>query len=285
MAAPVAILAAVGIVSGGCRGWPQSVQEKRAYGDARLKAMGERLAGLQSFTFTADEYHLRSESSPPGQPSPLTATSGAGGELLRRDLVREVAFRRPDAAWFGGRGDRGDQVWYTASTLTLATDRDRTWAEAPVPGSVDAALDDIGARIELLRPMTDLLSGALWDAGLAPERAGGWVAIETIGKRTCDRLVYSQKSVDWQLWIEEGPNALPCQLMLVYKLEPGPARSTLIFRDWNLAAGSPATRFRPAIPQGYERLEELARPGVPSPTSPPPPAKPETTAVPAVGEP
>ncbi len=133
--------------------------------------------------------------------------------------------------------------------------------------------------------MTDLLSGALWDAGLAPERAGGWVAIETIGKRTCDRLVYSQKSVDWQLWIEEGPNALPCQLMLVYKLEPGPARSTLIFRDWNLAAGSPATRFRPVIPQGYERLEELARPGVPSPTSPPPPAKPETTAVPAVGEP
>ena len=63
MAAAVAILAAVGIGAGGCRGWPQSVQEKRAYGDARLKAMGERLAGLQSFTFTADEYHLRSASS------------------------------------------------------------------------------------------------------------------------------------------------------------------------------------------------------------------------------
>ncbi len=112
--------------------------------------------------------------------------------------------------------------------------------------------------------MTDLLSGALWDAELAPERAGGWVSIETIGKKKCDRLVYSQKRVDWQLWIEEGASALPCQLMLVYKNEPGPARSTLVFRDWNLAADSPATRFRPVIPQGYERLESIDRVSVPA---------------------
>ncbi len=275
-AVPVAIAAAAaaGILAGGCRGWPQTVQEKRAYGDARLKAMGERLAGLQSFSFVADEYHLRSEpggpgdSSEPGQPN---VPNGESGELFRRDLVREVVVRRPDAAFFGAQGDRGDRVWYAASTLTLASDRDKTWAEAPVPGSFDAALGEFGARIELLQPMTDLLSGALWDADVASDRGGGWVSIETIGKKLCDRVVYSQKGVDWQLWIEDGPNALPCQLMLVYKLEPGPARSTLVFRDWNLAAVAPSGRFQPAVPEGYRPLGELARGGASNEAAAPPP--------------
>jgi hypothetical protein len=263
----MAIVAAAvaGIVAGGCRGWPQTVQEKRAYGDARLKAMGERLAGLQNFSFVADEYHLRSDPGAPGapgdpgQPGQPADPGAAGRELRKRDLVREVVIRRPDAAWFGSRGDRGDQVWYSASTLTLASSGDETWAVAQLPGSLDEAVPDVGDRIELLRPLTDLLSGALWDAALAPERAGGWVSIETIGKRNCDRVVYSQKSVDWQLWIEEGASALPCQLMLVYKLEPGPARSTLVFRDWNLAADAPAGLFQPAIPAGFRPLGQLER--------------------------
>lgn len=259
-----AVLAAA-ILAGGCTGWPQTVQEKRAFGDARLKAMGERLGGLQDFSFTAEEYHLRSE------PNPSLAP---GGELTRRDLVREVVVRRPDAAWFGSRGDRGDrgeQIWYETATLTLVSDREKSWAEAQVPGRLDDALDEIGARIELLQPMTDLLSGALWDAGVAPDRSGGWVSIETIGKKKCDRLVYSQKAVDWQIWIEEGASALPCQLMLVYKSEPGPARSTLIFRDWKLAASSPAGRFQPAVPEGYRPLGELARGGASNGAAAPPP--------------
>lgn len=258
MAAPVAFVAAAaaGIVAGGCTGWPQTVQEKRAFGDARLQAMGERLAGLQNFSFAADEYHLRSDPGRPNdssQPNDPGQPNAAGGELRKRDLVREVALRRPDAAWFGSRGDRGDQVWYAASTLTRVSDNEKRWSETPAPGNLDAALREIAAGNDLLRPMTDLLSGALWDAELAPELSGGWVAIETIGKKKCDRLVYSQKSVDYQIWIEEGASALPCQLMLVYKLEPGPARSTLVFRDWNLTADSPAERFHPEIPESYQR--------------------------------
>ena len=233
---------ATAIVAGGCTGWPESVQEKRAFGDARLQAMRQRLVGAQSFSFAADEYHLRSGGGEGNE---------ASEELGKRDLAREVAVRRPDAAWFGSRGDRGDQVWYSASTLTTISDREKSWSQVELPGDLDRALGEIGDRINLLRPMTDLLSGALWDADLAPERSGGWVSLETIGKKKCDRVVYSQKRVDWQLWIEEGASALPCQLMLVYKTEPGRARSTLVFRDWNFAAAPSAERFTAAIPEGY----------------------------------
>jgi hypothetical protein len=245
-----AVLAA-GLVAGGCRGWPESVQEKRAFGDARLQAMRQRLAGAQSVSFAADEYHLRRDPNDPSLPN------AASDELAKRDLVREVALRRPDAAWFGSRGDRTERVWYAASTLTRISDDEKSWAEREVPGDLDLALSEIGERIDLLRPMTDLLSGALWDADLAPELSGGWVSIETIGKRKCDRLVYSQDRVDWQIWIEEGKSALPCQLMLVYKLEPGPARSTLVFRDWNFKPAFAAEHFLPAIPLGYERREGI----------------------------
>ncbi len=248
-----------GLWTGGCSGWPETVQEKRAFGDARLRAFREHLASAPDFTFTADEYHLRS---PGGQKLQEIA------ELAKRDLVREVAVRRPNAAWFGARGDRKEQVWYSESTLTRISDDEKSWTQEEIPGDLDLALGAIGERIDLLRPMTDLLSGALWDDALAPERSGGWVSIETIGKKKCDRLVYSQERVDWQLWIEEGKRALPCQIMLVYKNEPGPARSTLVFRDWNFAADASAERFKATIPAGYERLGMLGRASEVSPAAP-----------------
>ena len=252
------------VVVGGCTGQPKppvpepaapkageptaaatkAVAPDRAKGDEILKAMSTLLAETQNFTFATDEVHKR---------------SGANGQPVERKFSRELAVRRPDAVWFRSQGDREGQVWYADKKLTVVSDKNKTWAQAEVPATLDEAMDDIAARFDILMPMADLLYSSPWDAYMSAESTGGWMGVETIGGKQCHHIAYSQPVVDWELWIAEGAEALPCRLAIVYKNEPGPPRSDILFRDWNRAANSPADRFVAAIPQGYERIDIVER--------------------------
>jgi len=47
-------------------------------------------------------------------------------------------------------------------------------------------------------------------------------------------LAFTQKEIDWQIWIEEGPRPLPRKLLITYKNEPLSPQYTAILSGWDL---------------------------------------------------
>ena len=71
----------------------------------------------------------------------------------------------------------------------------------------------------------------------------------------CHHLSFEQATIDWQLWIDAGPEPLPRKLVIAYKTEDEVPQYSVTFRKWNLEASVPEELFRFEPPEGARRVE------------------------------
>ena len=41
--------------------------------------------------------------------------------------------------------------------------------------------------------------------------------------------------IDWQIWIDDGMQTIPCKLVITYKTQPSQPQFTALFTDWDFA--------------------------------------------------
>ena len=56
---------------------------------------------------------------------------------------------------------------------------------------------------------------------------------ERIDKRTCMHYAFRQEKVDWQVWVEEGAQPLPCKLVITSRDDPSMPQYTAVLH-WDL---------------------------------------------------
>lgn len=213
-------------------------EEARAKGDALLKEMSRNLSAMQTFAYTADERRQNA------------------GAKAERKATRQVIVRRPNNLVFTGKGDRGETAgWYDGKQITLVSHRDKVWARGPMPPTLDEALDYLSAEYDVPMPTADLLYSSPYDAFMTKDTTGGWVDTQTIGDRTCEHLAYQQPVVDWEIWLTTD-RALPCQLKVTYKENPGQPSTTVTYRGMQTPQITDET-FKPNIPGDYQRIKIL----------------------------
>lgn len=226
-----------------CRGSePRTVEEKKARGDQILREMSNTLAGLKTFSFTADE---------------VSDKVGPGSQKTQARVVRHVVVRRPDGIATRMEGDQGLNAWYDGKKLTLVSDAKKLWARGPAPSTLDETIDYAAAVYDLKLPWGDLLYSSPYEAFMTSDTTGGWVAVETIDGVECDHLSYQQPVVDWQVWVTRGEHR-PKQLQITYKQDPGEPVTRVTFRDLNPSASVDEGTFAAKVPDGYTRIP-LAR--------------------------
>ena len=49
----------------------------------------------------------------------------------------------------------------------------------------------------------------------------------------CHHLVFTQENIDWQVWIQDGPQPLIRKFVITHKNEPGSPEFTGLIRQWN----------------------------------------------------
>ena len=54
--------------------------------------------------------------------------------------------------------------------------------------------------------------------------------------RSCRTLAFVEKDIDWQIWIENGPQLTPCKLVITYKTQPAQPQFTAVFTRLGLRA-------------------------------------------------
>jgi hypothetical protein len=257
------MLAALGLAAGACRGTdslavaaaeppPPMIEPELAPGsrlvepraDELVRQMSDRLASAQALALEAEEvYDEVPEHSPRQQ---LTS-------------LRHVALRRPNRLVGDAAGDAvNGSFWYDGKTFSALDKEQNVWASGAVPATVDEALDWVFGQTGTVIPLGDFLYANAYDRLMGDVQRGVYLGIHTVAGVPCHHLSFEQATIDWQLWIDAGPDPLPRKLVITYKTEDEVPQYTVTMRKWNLKARLPDGLFAFEPPEGATRVDVVA---------------------------
>jgi hypothetical protein len=234
-----------------------------------VRRMSDRLAKAGAFALEAEETYDEVPRHAPRQQ--LTA-------------VRRVALRRPDRFAGDVSGDALNRsYWYDGKALSVLDKEQNTWTSGTVPGTIDAALDWIFDTTGTVVPLADFAYADVYSRLMGAVQRGVYLGIHEAAGVPCHHLSFEQATIDWQLWIDAGPEPLPRRLVIAYKTEDEVPQYAVTIRKWNLEAKVPDEIFRFEPPAGARRVEIRAfvGDGVPdaAPVAAPSAAAPKTPEV------
>src|SRR6185369_4976226 len=99
------------------------------------------------------------------------------------------------------------------------------------------------ARLDVEAPGGDLLVSNPYDALIDGTVTGRYIGLEPIDGVMAHHLAFTKKDVDWQIWFQDGPEALPLRYVITSKDMPGQPAFTLELRDWQPNAPASAQDF------------------------------------------
>lgn len=239
----------VGIVLGvaATRGGPAQAEAERARidpkADALLRKMSAGLAHTKRFQFDAE--HVQEVVTKDGQKLQFVAQSRVS--VQRPNMVRSERLGPIANATFYYDGDR----------ITIHGKRTGLYATTEAPPTLDAAIDFSRDELGLEAPAADLLYADVYGGLMEGVESGTYVGLEPIGDRMCHHLAYRGDETDWQIWIEDGPRALPCRYVITSKKLKGSPEFAVAFKNWDVAPNLTASQFQFTPPPGATEIEFL----------------------------
>jgi hypothetical protein len=211
-----------------------------ALADRLLRQMSEYIASAEQFTFHADitfDHVLPS------------------GQKLQYTSSEDVALERPNRLYVEWSGDLGDrQFWYDGKSLTLYDPATPFYATDTAPPEIDAMLDMVVTKLAFAPPLTDLLYRDPYHAVRGNVQYGFDLGETDVNGRSCHALAFVEKDIDWQIWIDDGTQTIPCKLVITYKMQPSQPQFTAVFTDWDFAPRIAAPVFTPEVPTGLVKI-------------------------------
>ena len=179
-------------------------------------------------------------------------------DLPRTQLTnrRHVALRRPDRLAGTASGDAINRtVWYDGKTVTALDDAQNVYVRMDVPPTIDGAIDTALDRTGMVIPLADFLYTDVYNRLMGSVERGVYLGIHDVGGIPCHHLAFEQETIDWQLWIDAGPQPLPRRLVIAYKTEDDVPQYQVTIRKWNLAAELSDELFQFEPPPGSKKVE------------------------------
>jgi hypothetical protein len=213
--------------------------------DEILRIMSDLLAGAKQFTVhndqASDEFTL-------------------AGDLVELSSSVELAVRRPDEAHAVLHGDlRPMRYWIGGGRVAVMDVSRWTYAVAPAPKGLDAAIDQLWEQYGMKVPLADFISDNPYEDLTRHVETGTYVGLHEFDGVLCHHLAFRQSDIDWQIWIADGLLPLPRKLLIVYKNEPGAPRYTARLSAWDLSPGLGDRIFDFEPPEGAGQIEFAER--------------------------
>ena len=144
-------------------------------------------------------------------------------------------------------------LFYNGQRFTLYDSRSRSFTEQAAPTDLASLLAQLSDRYGIELPLADLFR---WDATTA--KAAGlsdalWIDSQTLNGQVCDHYAYRQPDIDWQLWVRQGQQPLPCRLVISRRDSAGQPRHSVDYR-WQLDAPSNDRDFEFTPPAGARAI-------------------------------
>jgi hypothetical protein len=167
--------------------------------------------------------------------------------------------RRPDRLAGDATGDAIHRSFYYDGRTFSAIDKEQNvWASGTVPPTIDDALDWVFDQTGTVVPLADFLYADVYSRLMGSVQRGVYLGLHDVGGVPCHHLSFEQATIDWQLWIDAGPEPLPRKLVIAYKTEDEVPQYSVTIHKWNLSAKVPDQAFRFTPPDGAIRVDVTA---------------------------
>jgi hypothetical protein len=217
---------------------PAPVVSQRA--DELPKQMGDYIRSADQFTFHADISFDRVLPS---------------GQKLQYAASEDVALRRPDGVYIEWTGDLGSrQFWYDGKSVTLYDPATPFYASETAPPDIDAMLEKVITQLGFSPPLADFLYRHPYHAVRGNVQFGLDLGVTTVNGEQCHALAFVEKDIDWQIWIDTGPQLTPCKMVITYKIPPSRPQFSAVFTNWSFTPRIAAPVFTPELPPGLEKI-------------------------------
>jgi len=252
----IAVLVALALAPIGALAKDKEVEQKPivdSRADFLLRSMSDYLRGAEAFTVRANITF--DDVLPTGQKIQLAA-------------VEDIAVRRPDRIYTEYEGDAGaKRFWYDGKSITMYDSGAGVYATAPMPGKIDAALDLLMKKYDFSPPLSDLVYSDPY-AILKPHADfGAYLGEHVVNGVRCHHLAFVDPNIDWQVWIEDGTEVVPCKMVITYKNLPESPQFEAVFSDWDFGARLIDSQFTAKVPPDAAKIDFL--PVAIGPQSPP----------------
>jgi hypothetical protein len=166
------------------------------------------------------------------------------GQRIQLDGVVRYKIRKPDGFVISMVSSEKERTfYYDGKTFTVYSPKLGYYASAPAPKTIRETLDTLSTKFGIQLPLEDLFR---WnDPANNPAdklTSAFYVGTAMIDGVMTDHYAFRQPKVDWEIWIQQGPQALPRKVVIVDQTDP--ANPTYIARlSWNVAAPVTAADF------------------------------------------
>lgn len=206
--------------------------------EAVLNRMTTYLQGLSSFSISAD--------------STRDEVLDYGYKLQNNERATLVVLR-PNKLRADISGDVRDRTFvYDGKTLVMYAPDDAAYVSTPAPDTIAeliGTLLDLGVEMPLIDMLYQGTAGTLADAA----RGGVLVGTTMIDGVPTDHLAFRQASVDWQLWVDQGPRPLPRKIAITTRYAVGDPQYQATMR-WDLKPKINASTFKFTPAKGVNQI-------------------------------
>ncbi len=194
------------------------------------------------------------------------------GEKLQFSRSMNMEVTRPNrlhAEVYSPHAARG--FWYDGKSLSILDRKRNLFSTTAMPATLDDALDTAHDQFGIDLPMIDLAISDPYKNAMARVVSARYFGMAPAMGYTCHHLAFTQDNIDWQVWIQDGPQPLIRKFVITHKNEPGAPEFTGLIREWNLTeriAGSDFVFEPPAGALKVEMVTDVGQkgPAVPKPT-------------------
>jgi hypothetical protein len=183
------------------------------------------------------------------------------GRRLLFEKSGDVYLQRPDRLFADVFLDDGRhrQIWYDGKTLSFAERSRQIYTQLKAPPKIDEMLDLLEELLRDPMPLADLFYS---DLSPLDQRAieADVVGESQVNGRPCLHLAFRGKTVDWQLWVEQGAKPLIRKLVITYREEPGTPQSVAVIDTWETPESFSDGMFNFVVPGGSQFVNVLVPP-------------------------
>jgi hypothetical protein len=156
------------------------------------------------------------------------------GQKIQMQASAEMRVRRPDRLRADVvSDDRTRQFVYDGKTFTINAPRERYYATVAAPPTLRELTETVAERYDIELPLADLFYWGTEQSGVRDIVSAMHVGQSTIDGAVCDQYAFRQADVDWQLWIQRGPQPLPRRMVITTTTEPSQPQHTMLM-SWQL---------------------------------------------------
>jgi hypothetical protein len=209
--------------------------------DAALRRMSDYTGKLQSFRVdatTVDEKITKD------------------GHKVQAVQQQAITVKRPGQMKVDRLGPNGHATLIDdGKQLSLYNSDKQVYATSPAKPDLEASVDEVRSKLNVDAPGADLFapnSYAILTDGL---QQGRYIGLEPIDGVMAHHIAVTKGDTDWQIWIKDGPDAVPLRFVITSKDMNGQPQFTTELRNWQLNPMVPSSTFAFAPPAGARRVE------------------------------